>query len=89
MCWNSLGEKSWLNKQTATKKKGKADKLLIDGLETRDEGTFAGLKNLGATCYANCPMQLLNNIPIFRSVLSAFLHFILLLFNFCKNLSLI
>lgn len=53
-CYNCLGEKAWLEKNLDEDLK---EAVSESSRGMRTHGTFIGLKNLGATCYANTFLQ--------------------------------
>ncbi|CAG2108466.1 unnamed protein product, partial [Medioppia subpectinata] len=63
-CLNGLGERPWLS--SADNSSNTAND---SHLGRRVDGSFVGLKNLGATCYVNCLLQVWFHNPIFRSMI--------------------
>ncbi|KAJ7172277.1 hypothetical protein C8R46DRAFT_1175273 [Mycena filopes] len=67
-CLNYLGQKKWENEDDARKMFMKVAKLGSNPVEdVRDEDLPVGLKNLGATCYANASLQVWFRDMAFRS----------------------
>ncbi|XP_054160451.1 ubiquitin carboxyl-terminal hydrolase 48-like [Oppia nitens] len=71
-CLNGLGEKPWLTQPSSDSSTAAANVDDVDpdlDLGKRADNSFVGLKNLGATCYVNCLLQVWFHNPIFRSLI--------------------
>ncbi|KAK4053048.1 hypothetical protein OIV83_001783 [Microbotryomycetes sp. JL201] len=74
-CLNWLGQEQWENDAKAFKSFAQANGLSEEEGNDREPGAPVGLRNLGATCYANSFLQVEHASPLFQlQVLFAFLQ---------------
>lgn len=64
-CLSGLGERAWIQDV----KDSAWHDIEDPNSERRTEGSFVGLKNLGATCYLNSFLQVWYHNPVFRQAL--------------------